>query len=563
MTARPALAAAALLSFALASACLFKEEGRYACNERTGEDCGSDGGVDAGEDAGISFEAFCDEYARRACEQWARCGASGSDAGWCVPLVRAQQCGAADSVRRGFSSFDRAEAERCLSEFDTLGSSCTRGACGPLLPLSHAGEGCQRDSDCADPGYGCGGGTCSGVCVLRGAIGGPCVLGGCPRGGYCDRGTDTCVPYKSPGASCVEPFLATECDPATAYCDAGSCVLLPSSGPCAGQSCADVAYCGADSNCHPRVDAGASCSNGEGCTVDAYCANNLCVPLKPDGAGCGSAFECASGGCIDKVCAPLRDIGQSCTTRADCGFKLECDSVLHQCQPSSVTLAVGTACTNDVLRCDPKTAYCAGALANADGGVGTAGECVRKTVGMPCTPGAFGECPIRTTCVTEVSGTSASCQLTPSGGACGTSVDCVAAEYCDGGACVNRIQQGLLCPISQFPLDSACLPPSTCRARSVTDSTGVCGPRAEVGSPCFRDSDCAVLGVCSNGVCTLRGVPGFECISPGTPFANCYVGVCGNDGGTCLEPLPRGVACSADTQCSSLVCDSLCVDRCE
>lgn len=216
----------------------------------------------------------------------------------------------------------------------------------------------------------------------------------CAPGLSCDPVTDLCVPPCSRGAPCADD---TACDEEAGHlCIAGRCDLPRELGsPCEeeadcedgltcavtaaapggpacterladGDACFASAECASSwcdalrAQCAPQVEAGEPCPSGDsaqcsmgrctpdftGCTADGDCplsgscdeavgqCSPYCVELKPDGAICVDASECASSQCIAGSCRtpPLED-------GVDCDDDLQCDSGF--CSPGAERVCTG------------------------------------------------------------------------------------------------------------------------------------------------------------------------------------------------------------------------------
>lgn len=83
---------------------------------------------------------------------------------------------------------------------------------------------------------------------------------------------------------------------------------------CAAGYCEGGGHTGGEGACRPLPTEGAACPDaicGEGLRCDGTRTPPVCVPRSPDGASCGSSFECASRACNgrdamgnDGVCGP-------------------------------------------------------------------------------------------------------------------------------------------------------------------------------------------------------------------------------------------------------------------
>lgn len=219
-----------------------------------------------------TLEAFADAAAKRLCERAiVPCCSNRAD----PPTQAACEMSTRSEILSDFvvpgMTYSVEGAARCLDAL--LGVSCTQqkpadGACdgvvrGPDFRHKQGGETCTFPTDCAAPIGGdascyrdCPDGTCEGtscvielpavvgaacdddrtgkkavrvcgddaqcvqgVCVAYGALGEPCLTGGCAGRARCDA-SGVCVAYLSPGAACTidDECEAHECDARTKTC---------------------------------------------------------------------------------------------------------------------------------------------------------------------------------------------------------------------------------------------------------------------------------------------------------------------------------------------------------
>jgi hypothetical protein len=215
------------------------------------------------------------------------------------------------------------------------------GQCG-------AGVACGRGMLCSSFTDACG------MCIGYAKVGESCASKDC-WDGYCDAGTEVCMPMKEDGEACS---TASECDGIECNNEGvcqdfldRSCTEDDDCGPgrCVDGECAEWApiggACAANSDCAlgAGCDAGkckivVRCALGEvgepcgisSCRGGLACIDNTCVepaePARPNGAECTSAHDCQSGYCvIDILQAPPWVCGLK-QGNATCDADEQCES---------------------------------------------------------------------------------------------------------------------------------------------------------------------------------------------------------------------------------------------
>lgn len=370
-----------------------------------------------------------------------------------------------------------------------LGDSCTDDAdCGANLCLDGGCvEPCQRNNDCSTDG--------SVVCSLTDV-----TLGG---GGLASL--PLCVP--APPESCTADAQCTDA--------AERCV--------ANKSATDLTFtCDA-----PNTGGG---ENGDPCSTDAECAQNLCVdgvcqgPCQVDG-DCGNAlFDCdlvtvdLGGGASDdaNLCVPptFCDEADDCTTDQVCSVSRDLrpdtstPTLTLTCAPDNVRSETGTRCTDDA---DCKTNLCfTGRFTNY-----CSEPCVDTT-----------DCPTGFSCSTE---------------------DLLASDNSTSvptGICVENDP-----PACDEQSDCASLAGTTCAVVETADGSSlesVCYafPGSNNTVPCSADNECRSR-VCLGGFCAN--------LCDGNDLLSCAAGqLCRNDQG-----YSRGGASGTFDLCETLP-DELC-----
>lgn len=370
----------------------------------------------------------------------------------------------------------------CRTDGDcTAGNFCN--AAMQCVPRTPPGSMCTAGNQCASgncvDGFCCNtacGGQCE-ACDVPGMQGTCALIAGAPHGartacagsapcaGSCDGAARDRCAFPDAMVSCRAASCSMGVATAAAVCDGmGSCPA-PRTTPCAPFTCATAAC-------------STMCTMDSDCAEGSYCADGVCTPRLPPGAGCRINNACASGFCADGVC---------------------CDQACNgQCEACDVAKAMGN-CT--------------------------------AVMGVP--RGGRSACNGAGACGGTCDGTArVSCAYPP-----GTTA-CRAASCADGSATAAASCDGMgNCPAAVVAtcapyrcVDAAC--GTTCATDADCDGGTRCiagrceGPRNN-GTGCGRDAECA-SGACAQGVCCNRACDGLceACDADGT-------------GGTCT-PRPAG-----------------------
>lgn len=236
------------------------------------------GRVDSGP---VAHADFGERAASAICGNIGGCcedGGFGFDRAACDTYVRT----VFDRDERPNTVWDSAAAGRCIDYYTEVATSCVvsqdqlEGSCDRLdHGVVPAGGDCQDDFECAD---------------IRGerAI---CFYDGTTVSGRCEaaippmraRRGDPC------NTSCSGDCGSFPADPTTAACflddgvvcdfNVGVCVSVPGVGePCPAYACLAGAYCDyLDLVCKAKKTAGASCEQGDECSIDT-CRDGVCGP---------------------------------------------------------------------------------------------------------------------------------------------------------------------------------------------------------------------------------------------------------------------------------------------
>jgi hypothetical protein len=328
----------------------------------------------------------------------------------------------------------------------------------------------------------------------------PCTLDNqCGSGLYCLTSTGTCVACLSDSTCSGTTPICSQANNTCSKCATGDqCVLKSASAP----------TCQLDGSC-------------TGCTGDGDCS--------------GSTPACLAGACV------------GCTSNAHCTADTApiCNTSTHTCGPCAsdgdcATFANQTACQ----------------------GNGSCGQCSASN-NQACTETSKPYC-LTSSAICVTCRTNSDCPVEAPNcfpddhtcGGCSSDSDCSGGQYCAGGACVPRKDDGKTCA-----------------------DDGECANGRCIASVCCA-TDCGTCGSCSTGTClpVAQGTGGcgtYVCDGSATACpttcaadAGCASGYfCGD--GTCTAKLGNGSACTANHQCTNgfcvdgYCCNSGCTSQCQ
>jgi hypothetical protein len=500
---------------------------------------------------------------------------------------------------------------------DVDGGNGLRSLCQPC----QASQQCQGASVCAAMGKPAG--SQGFFCVYSCAGGATC-----PGGYHCDTASnsdgkpnDVCIPdgdlcgctTDSAGEGLTTPCFRVAYDESGA--PVGKCTGTWSCGQdggvCDAAMPATETCNGKDDDCDGQTDEGASCDDGDPCTIDS-CGAGKCQ-ASAGTCGCQSDAECpTTNPCLGKrfcdksktvaVCALVPGTQVQCDTSQDgpCG-QHACDPSSGQCVLSGGK-ADGTPCDADANACTQGDACLAGACVAGkavgcdDGNPCTADSCVAASgcqhvaadggpcdldgsactadacLGGKCTAGKQGGCDDGNAC-TEDKCDSATGQCshditTLAGKACDDGNGCTDGDACkaggctgsakvcdDGNPCTDDSCDGKACvnkPNSAPCSDSdLCTSPDVCEGGACKGGPGVC--------ECKTDADCAKAGVnaclgkltCAGNKCAV--VPGSAVVCDPAGNGACSTDACNPATGQCAPVLQAdGKACDDGNACTSL-----------
>ncbi len=285
-----------------------------------------------------------------------------------------------------------------------------------------------------------------------------------------------------------------ECDPGGQLrCDGNPALSACSTGAqCAGDTNCYFAFSCCKFNCQ-FVGQGASCFDGNECTVGDHCDNvGRCVgPFVPDGMPCSDGVFCnGTDSCQTGECAGHG--GDPCEASTDC--QTACNEATDSCdsEPFVPCGDDGNACTDDVCNASgtcTHPARPAGAVCRPEAGVCDVAE-LCPGGGAPCPVDAFlaNGAPCGDQCTTN-----GTCQT----GACvdGEPLACDDGNGCNG---VETCNPATGC-VAGASLD--CTDGNACTA-DVCDPIGGCSnPLVPDGGPCDDGDLCTAVDRCVGGVC--------------------------------------------------------------
>jgi hypothetical protein len=546
---------------------------------RKPSDCTADSPVSCGLDGFCDGAGACRNYGPTVTCQGGTCqnnsvvGAYACDGmGSCKPGVTLMFCLPYRCDATSGTCFeDCTDQSQCDSQHSCDFQTASCGKAGP-------GESCKNDDGCIS-GH-CADGVCcniacQGACVacnLPGRLG-TCMpvdsgkpdpravcrdqgAASCGHNGTCD-GVGGCANYAR-DTQCLQPSCTGNRLNTAGTCDGLGTCRNPGVQDCHPFRCADG-------------ECTKSCQTDHDCDTGNVCNNGSCG-LKPPGAVCAAAGECASNYCVDGVCCMTACTGAcqtcalptspgTCLTVAkdnadphgicqdkgasSCGTNGKCDGT-----GSCETYAPGTKCADQT---------CTSGIFTDQSTCNTTGQCVAPD-SRPCAPYVCNGTQCFNVCATSdqckppnTCDANNSCGLKGIGAVCGKAEECQTGLTCAQGYCCNAPCAGAC--------QSCALPNSlgTCTNVPVNqvDPAGICQDKGS--------TSCQSNGKCDgNGSCQLY-VAQTQCIASSCPAgASTFTGASTCDGtGNCLTPnaascFPYGCgtgvcknSCVADTDCAS------------
>jgi hypothetical protein len=435
---------------------------------------------------------------------------------------------------------------------------------GPLCHACEAGLKCAKSDDCSsgqcDEDLGiclassCGDGVrngeetdvdCGGTLCAQCAVGAACSAETDCTTEVCDELKHVCLPIECGdgdvngaetdvdcgGHTCTPCESGQSCDTAddcrTGLCDVDRGVCLPA-------TCAD----GMKNVNETDVDCGgphcSKCANGDQCQVDTDCSSTLCDPE----AGVCMSLSCGNGqmdgsetdvDCGGEECAPC-DNGSTCEQSSDCTSG-SCDSEAGVC--------LSPRCTDGILNDDEVDVDCGGrsclpcqdgqhCMSAADCEHGYCNELVEQCMPATC------QDKVLSGNETDVDCGGAFCLPCQDGYDCAKHTDCV------NGICNESVGKCMPMSCSNNLLDAN---------ETDVDCGGNLCHACKQGQRCAKSSDCSSsmcdheLGICLSSSCG-DGIKNGE-----ETDVDC--------GGTLCGQCDVGLACAADNDCATEVCDDV------
>ncbi|MBM4342935.1 MAG: hypothetical protein FJ100_06120 [Deltaproteobacteria bacterium] len=433
----------------------------------------------------------------------------------------------------------------------TSGDACQAGACVPGKFTCQ----CATDADCDDK-LPCtldkcvltpnGELACTNTALNSGACddGNVCTLGDACSAGLCKGTTNkSCDDGNVCTADACDPAKGCANAPVGGSCSDGNpCTLndLCSNGACqAGQlrDCNDQNPCTNDAcdkatgNC-TKTNNSATCSDGNACTSNDFCAGGACTP----GASmvCNDNKPCTADACnkTSGACEYVADNTNSCSDKNLCTLTDVCDNGICVGK-NAKSCNDGNVCTTDGP-CNTATGACTyihNTNSCTDNNACTHND---KCSGGTCA-GTPTTCNDNNVCTNDTCSTATGCQYTANTGDCNDGNKCTQNDVCSGGKCEGKAV--------------SCDDKNACTIDGCKDELG-CVYASNTGAECKSDDACTVKATCTAyGACMGQPACGFvlePCV-----VAPCYTGL--NGGYICAGIIDKGgVArdCGDDNPCT-------------
>ena len=460
-------------------------------------------------------------------------------------------CTDEDSCQAGSCTGTPADCSDLEEPCKTASCDAQTGQC--VTEPVPTGESCDDDSLCTVDDQ-CKFGECKGEDVDCSTMNGPCQAGVCdptdglcvadvfPNGTVCDDG-NSCTDEENcsegicgggihvpDGELCDDDDECTDGD----VCLAGACqgegkdCSGVTDSPCMTGVCdSETGECKAEPIEDPACvcwDApnGTACDDGQNCTHDDTCSDNLCI---------GQALECSSYGdeCNEGVCS--EETGKC--TKSPINFGKPCDDGFA-CTDFDKCKAGG--CEGDLLDCSHMDGPCA--LGFCDEELGNC-DAKKLTDDTPCDDGDI--CTGHDHCTDGECGGDfdlcAACFDEDQGNGCGDGNACTVNTVCIISlgqlVCIGEEKD---CPemMGQCSFGACDSDSGDCEAHNMPD-----------GISCDDGDLCTVMDTCDSGDCV--GISK-ECNDGALP---CAIGSCNPDTGKCsFEPIEDGAQCDDSNPCT-------------
>ncbi len=434
---------------------------------------------------------------------------------------------------------------------------CTQDACDAVTgACSHTdqpdGSACDDGSACST-GDVCQGGACKGSPISCDDAN-PCTTDTCDA-------TKGCGHDSADGAACDDGDACTTGD----ACISETCIPGDPVTCAAGGACDLVACDPTTGKCKTTLkEAGATCDDGQGCTVDDVCTLGTCIgkaKICDDSSSCTvDSCNAATGDCLH---TPV--LGNlPCEDGSKCTADDKCDS--GTCVGKTISCNDDNPCTEDL--CEAATGCFGLPVAGNcdDGNKCTNGDACANGV---CVGGALTDCDDQVACTVDTCDTkTGGCDHLSQpmdGKTCDDGSKCTSDDVCSKGACVGGSTKDCedtlpctldgcdaptgICTHKSQPAGSSCSDGSLCTLSDVCDAIGVCSGNA---IPCDDGKSCTIDGCeAKTGACTFTAMPSGVSCDDGDL---CTIADACDGKGKCASGKQKD--CSDDNPCTTEACDS-------
>ncbi|NUN12240.1 MAG: DUF1566 domain-containing protein [Myxococcales bacterium] len=354
---------------------------------------------------------------------------------------------------------------------------CTADTCLDTMGCSYIavdGEVCEDNNPCTVEDL-CNNGVCTGGKPKTCEDSDECTENGCDP-------TSGCTFVEISGTACNDDDLCTTGD----ICKNGACVGQESvncndDNPCSNDSCKN-GVCE-----YVAVENGAACDDGDACTTDTVCFENICAGGTP--LDCSDGNPCMETPCdVDTGCAtPIPLTGTLCDDNNLCTTSESCQN--GTCEAlTTLVCNDNEVCTFD--ECDPLLGcFFVAAQSSLSCDDGNPCSAPDHCEFGKCKPGTPTVCNDNEACTADTCSVTKGCVFTPILGACTDNNACTVGDSCKVGKCVPgttlvNCNDGLACTID-----------------NCDSETGKCAfnPKPMDAQPCTAVG--SATGVCDTGMC--------------------------------------------------------------